>query len=119
MLEITEIRKFKITSESIFLFYFTFSITFGVLKFLRCISCTVSLRKSSKIAWLEINHGRDLAYTLLHNLDVAISSILMPRLLFLIPSWRNWIISLLDDILFFSLGAFVLSYYVLHTDTEH
>jgi hypothetical protein len=54
-----------------------------------------------------------------HNLYVTTFSILTPRLLVLIPSWRNWTISLLDDVFSFSLSAFILSCSVSPTHIEH
>jgi hypothetical protein len=76
-------------------------------------------RKPSRIALLEIDHSRDRAYPHVPQPRYATSSILTSRLLVLIPSWRNWTISLLDDILSFSLSVFVLSCCFSHTDTEH
>jgi hypothetical protein len=53
-LEIIEIRKFRTTSESIFLFYLASPTTSDVSKLLRCIFCTVSLLR---IALLEIDYN--------------------------------------------------------------
>jgi hypothetical protein len=116
LLEITEIKEFRIISESVFLSDHASPITSGVPKLLCCISYTVSLRES--LCWRLTTAETELI-PLFHNLDAAISSILTLRLLVLIPSWRNWTISLLDDILSFSLSDFVLSCCFSHTVTKH
>jgi hypothetical protein len=116
MLEITEIREFRITSENVSLSDHASSITSGVPKPLCCISYTVSLREL--LCWRYTTAEIE-SIPLFHNLDAATSLILTSRLLVLIPSWRNWIISLLDDILSFSLSVFVLSCCFSHTDTEY
>jgi hypothetical protein len=71
LLEITEIREFRITSRSVSLSDNASPITSDVPKPLCCISCTVSLRES--LCW-KYTTAETEPLPLFHNLDVMISS---------------------------------------------
>jgi hypothetical protein len=87
---------------------------------LTCLSLSLRLlhRKPLRIAWLEIDHSRDRVYPTTqpkcHDLFDSGAMLLV-----LIPSWRNQTISLLNDVLSFSLSALILSYCISHTYIKH
>jgi hypothetical protein len=120
LLEITEIRKFRITSENVSLSNHASPITSGVHK---ALMLYLLHHKPSRIALLEIDHSQDRAYPSVsqsrcHDLFLFSHG----DRSFSLPSWRNRVVFLFDDVslsLFKCLKYYFLFFSVSSKDTQY